>query len=72
MSGHGNIYSFSVMRRALEPYAIAYVTLQEGVTLLTNIVDCDFDALRIGQAVKLAFKLSEGGFPVPMFTPVTS
>jgi uncharacterized protein len=71
-SGAGTIYSFSVMRRAPEPYAIAYVTLEEGVTMLTNIVDCDFDALKIGQAVKLVFKPSEGGFPVPMFTPETS
>ena len=68
-SGKGKIYSFSVMRRTPEPYAIAYVTLEEGVTMLTNIVDCDFDALKIGQKVKLVFIPSEGGFPVPMFTP---
>ena len=29
-SGRGTIYSYSVMRRAKEPYAIAYVTLAEG------------------------------------------
>jgi len=68
-SGAGKIYSFSVMRRAPEPYAIAYVTLEEGATMLTNLVDCNFDALKIGQKVKLVFKPSEGGFPVPMFTP---
>ena len=68
-SGRGRIYSYSVMRRAPEPYAIAYVTLEEGATMLTNIVDCDFDALRVGQKVALVFKPSEGGIPVPMFTP---
>ena len=72
VSGRGKIYSFSVMRRAPEPYAIAYVTLEEGATMLTNIVDYDFNALKIGQEVKIAFKPSEGAFPVPMFTPVTS
>ena len=51
-SGKGTIYSYSVMRRAPVPYAIAYVTLPEGPTMLTNIVDCDFDKLKIGQAVK--------------------
>ena len=66
-TGKGKIYSFSVMRRAPEPYAIAYVTLEEGPTMLTNIVDCDFDTLKIGLAVKLVFKSSEGSFPVPMF-----
>src|SRR5579862_2892912 len=47
-SGRGSIYSFSVMRRVPEPYASAYVTLDEGTTMLTNIVDCNFDALKIG------------------------
>ncbi len=68
-SGRGRIYSFSVMRRTPQPYAIAYVTLDEGVTMMTNIVDCDLDALRIGQAVRVVFRPSDGGPPVPMFTP---
>jgi uncharacterized OB-fold protein len=68
-SGNGTIYSYSVMRRAESPYAIAYVSLAEGVTMLTNIVDCDFDKLAIGQTVRLVFKPTEGGPPVPMFTP---
>jgi uncharacterized OB-fold protein len=68
-SGRGTIYSYSVMRRAPVPYAIAYVTLDEGVTMMSNIVDCDLDAIRISQAVRVVFKPSEGGPPVPMFTP---
>jgi uncharacterized protein len=67
--GTGTIYSFSVMRRAPVPYAIAYVTLDEGVSMMTNIVDCDFDALAVGQRVSLVLKPSEGGPPVPMFAP---
>jgi uncharacterized protein len=68
-SGRGAIYTFSVMRRAKEPYAIAYVTLAEGPTMLTNIVDCDFDALAIGQPVSVIFQETENGPPVPMFRP---
>jgi uncharacterized protein len=68
-SGRGRIYTFSVMRRAPEPYAIGYVTLEEGPSMLTNFVDCDFDKLRIGQSVKLKFTPSDGGPPVPTFTP---
>lgn len=68
-AGEGTIYSFSVMRRVPEPYAIAYVTLKEGVTLLTNLVDCDFDALAIGQTVKVAFRPTEDGTKVPVFVP---
>jgi uncharacterized protein len=69
-SGQGTIYTFSVMRRAKEPYAIAYVTLKEGPTMMTNIVDCDFDRLAIGQPVTVVFAETENGPPVPMFRPV--
>jgi uncharacterized OB-fold protein len=69
VSGRGIIYSYSVMRRVPVPYAIAYVTLDEGVTMMTNIVDCDLDAIRIGQPVRVVFRPTDGGPPVPMFTP---
>lgn len=69
-SGMGTIYSVSVTRKAGPiPYAIAYVTLDEGVTMLTNIVDCDLDTIRIGQRVKVCFKSAEDGAMIPMFTP---
>jgi len=69
-SGRGTVYSYSVMRRVPIPYALAYVTLEEGVTMMTNIVDGDLEAIRIGQRVTVAFKPSEGGPPVPMFRPM--
>ena len=68
-NGEGEIYSFSVMQRAPEPYTIAFVKLDAGPTMMTNIVDCDFGAIRIGQRVKLVFKPAENGQNVPMFTP---
>ena len=58
------------MKRAPQIYAITYVTLDDGPTMVTNIVDCDLDKIKIGQAVRLVFKPSDGGPPVPMFTPV--
>jgi uncharacterized protein len=69
-SGKGKIYTYSVMTRAETPYAIGYVTLEEGPSMMTNFVDCDFAALKIGQDVKLKFVPSEGGPPMPMFVPV--
>jgi uncharacterized OB-fold protein len=69
-TGRGSIYSFSVMRRAPVVYAIGYVTLDEGVSMLTNFVDCDLDALRIGMAVRVVFKPTDGGdWKLPCFTP---
>jgi uncharacterized protein len=69
-SGRGEIYSVSVMKRAPEVYAVAYVTLEEGPTMMTNIVDCDFDALAIGQKVALTWRPTQGdGPPYPQFKP---
>jgi len=68
--GTGTVHTCSVLRRGVpEPYCIAYVTLEEGVSMLTNIVDCDLDAVKIGMQVKVVFKPTDGGPPVPMFTP---
>ncbi len=68
-AGTGEIYTFSVMKRSKIPYCIAYVRLDEGVTMMTNIVDTDLDQVAIGQKVKVVFKDTEKGQPVPMFTP---
>jgi uncharacterized protein len=69
-TGEGEIYAFSLMRKsATGPYAIGYVTLSEGLSVLTNFVDCDPGALKIGQKVKVVFKPSDGGPPLPFFTP---
>ncbi len=65
--GEGKIYAFAV-QRGKEPYCLAYVTLTEGPTMMTNIINTDLDAVKTGQAVKLVFKPTEGA-PVPMFTP---
>jgi uncharacterized protein len=68
-SGKGTIYTFSAMRRVKEPYVIAHVTLAEGPTMLTNIVDCDTDQVRISQKVTVVFQETENGPPVPVFKP---
>ena len=68
-SGKGRIYSYSVTRRAQPPYAIAYVRLDEGVTMLSNIVEADFDALSVDMPVEVIFRDSEGGQAMPLFRP---
>jgi hypothetical protein len=68
--GKGAIYSLSTMRRgAGAPFTLAYVTLDEGPAVLTNIVTDDPDSLRIGQRVAVRFTPTDGGPPVPMFAP---
>jgi len=68
-TGGGTVYSFSTMGQGEAACTMAFVTLDEGVTMMTNLVDCDPRALAIGQRVRVVFKPSDGGHAVPMFTP---
>lgn len=67
--GRGRVYTYSVMRRVEVPYAIAYVTLEEGVTMMSNIVECAFERLAVGMEVEVTFRATEGGQSLPVFRP---
>jgi len=68
-AGTGSVYSFSTMGKGEAAYTLALVTLDEGVTLMTNLVDAAPKDFAIGQRVKVVFKPSEGGHAVAMFSP---
>jgi uncharacterized OB-fold protein len=69
-SGRGTVYAVTVTYKAgPSPYALAYVRLEEGVTLMSNIVDCDPESVRIGDPVVLTFQASEDGQALPLFKP---
>jgi len=69
-TGTGVVYTYSIMHAGKPAYVIAYVTLEEGVTMMTNIVDVEPAKVRVGQKVKVVFKPNEGGGSLPCFTPV--
>jgi uncharacterized OB-fold protein len=70
--GEGVIYTYSVMHRSpTGPYAIGYVTLDEGPAVLTNFVGAGPTDLRIGMRVKVQFQeTGEDSPPVPVFAPL--
>jgi uncharacterized OB-fold protein len=77
-SGRGTVYSFTVNRRGhadlaayrdVGTYVLAYVELDEGPRMMTNIVECDPDTVRIGQAVELVFHNTGQGTALPRFRP---
>ena len=76
-SGRGTVYSFTVARQAfgewkpVVPYVIAYVELEEGPRVLTNIVECDPDQLAVGDRVELRVDRSPDGAGVHRFAPVS-
>lgn len=63
--GRGRIYSYSVTRGEA-PYVIAFVRLDDGPTLLTNIVDCDPAAVHIDAEVEIVFRPSASGQNIPV------
>lgn len=80
-SGQGTVYTFTVTNQNMAkgfaeacPYVMAYVTLEEGPRVLTNIVGCDPDTVIIGMKVTADFATQERddgeAFAVPRFTPV--
>ncbi len=74
-AGRGTIYTFSITRRgsgawaSVGPYVIAYVELDEGPRVLTNIVGCAVDDVRIGMAVQVVFDDTGEGMSVYRFSP---
>ena len=50
------------------PYVVARVRLPEGVVLLTNVLAGDPHAVRIGDAVSLAWRPLDDGRALPVFT----
>ena len=66
--GTREVYTYSVMRAAKPSYIIAYVTLDEGVSMMTNLVDVAPECVKIGQKVKGVFKPMDNGGKLPCFT----
>ncbi|MGW7515238.1 Zn-ribbon domain-containing OB-fold protein [Streptomyces sp. NPDC054796] len=87
-SGRGTLYTWSVVHlndlppfAARVPYVAAVVDLAEGPRMMTEVVGCEEGALRVGMALRVAFRTEgdpeegEGGasgtaVSVPVFTPL--
>jgi hypothetical protein len=76
VSGRGAVHSFTVNRKAWfpgqpVPYVIALVELAEqpGLRLVTNLVSCEVDAIRIGMPVRVVFENLSDDIALPLFEP---
>jgi uncharacterized OB-fold protein len=73
--GTGTVYTFSTAYQMVEPkfmdelpYTIAYVDLDEGIRMMTRIVDCDPKDIKIDMKVQVTF-FDRDGFHLPYFKP---
>ena len=81
MSGKGEVYSFTVIRqvvgraasKAFEPdipYVIAWVDLDEGPRLITNIIGCSVEDVKLGMKVTVQFEKASEKLWLPKFKPI--
>lgn len=74
-SGEGTVYSFTVIRKVANeykeatPFVVAYVELAEGPRIMTNIVGCDVDSVRVGMPVSIEFHDTGEGSALYRFHP---
>jgi uncharacterized OB-fold protein len=76
--GRGVVYTFTITRqpvsRAFEgrlPWAVVDVKLEEGVHLISNLVDCDPEEIEIGMAVEVVFEEVNAEITLPKFKRVS-
>jgi uncharacterized OB-fold protein len=76
-SGRATLYTWSVVHQndlppfaERVPYVAAVVDLEEGPRMMTNVVDCPFDDLRVGMALEVTFRAETEEISLPLFRPV--
>lgn len=65
-SGRGKIYSFSVAAKESDQQVLAFIDLEEGVQMLSNIIDTAPEKIFIGANVRVVFG-NAGDYKVPLF-----
>lgn len=77
-SGKGTIYTFTVTNqnqvpgfRESLPYVMAYVELAEGLKMLSNIVDCHPEEVKIGMPVEVVFDDATPEVTLAKFRPAS-
>jgi hypothetical protein len=74
VSGNGRVYSFCVYRRSYHPavpapYVVALVQLAEGPRMISNVVGCAPEEVRVDMPVRVRFD-AVGEFSLPKFEPL--
>ena len=76
-SGRAVLYTWSVVHHNdlppfsdRLPYVAAVVDLAEGPRMMTNVVDCDEEQLRVGMPLQVAYREIAEHVTIPVFVPV--
>lgn len=76
-SGKAEVYAVTVVHRPTipvakgrVPYTVALVNLDEGVRMLTEIINCNPEDVKVGDKVQVAWEALAGGRHLPVFEKV--
>jgi uncharacterized OB-fold protein len=76
MSGHGTVYSFTIVHRPLArwfaakvPLVCAVIELDEGVRMMSDVENIDPEDVRIGLPVRVIFDDVDEEITLPKFEP---
>ena len=76
-SGRARVFTFTVLRDMVEPkfmadlpYVLAMVDLEEGIRMMTRIVECDPEVVEIGLEVEVVFEDITDKHSLPFFRPI--
>ncbi|MGA7419690.1 MAG: Zn-ribbon domain-containing OB-fold protein [Acidimicrobiales bacterium] len=75
-AGRGTLHTFTVIRQnrseafaALLPYAVGIVELEEGVRMMSNIIDCDVEQLRVDMDLEVVLIRAAEDVGLPFWRP---
>lgn len=75
-SGKGQVYTYTVTLQnrspgfaSETPYVLAYIELEEGVRMMSNVVGCPPEDVRIGMLVEVVFEQATEEITLPKFRP---
>jgi uncharacterized OB-fold protein len=76
VSGRGEVFSTAIMHQAnhpafaaVAPYAVVVIQLEEGVRMMSNVVECAVRDVRIGMPVEVVFQELDADVTLPLFRP---
>ncbi len=76
VSGRGKVYTWTTVRHPVHPafvdvpYIVVIVQLDEGVRLVSNMVDCRPEDIYIGMPVEVVFEDVSETISLPKFKPL--
>lgn len=77
MSGKGSVYSYTIVFRPVNeafanevPYIIALIQLDEGIRMLSNLIQCQPGEATVGMRVQVFFEDIDERISLPKFRPL--